>query len=243
MEKHIEYFKVEVDDVSVNHEMKINVLQKKIQNVSDNHGSILGFGFDDMSNIGLFWVVTRLTVEILRLPILNESFRIETWLETPGRVGINRYYKLFVENELIVYGVAKWALVNRNTLTVERLDQFDFMNEIDYLDEVLSFRLPVLKKLQRRNTEDQHLTIRLCATKEMLDHNNHVNNTEYIKMALEEFNDLRKIRMYQISYGVAIYEGQTIEMTRYSEDSETYVEGYVIDAFGSRNLSFQVRIL
>ncbi|GEM_PF-3074254 len=242
MEKHIEYFSVELNEIDQNSEMKIHVLQKKIQNVSDNHGLILGFGFEDMSKIDLFWVVTRLTVEIIRLPLLHETFRIETWLETPGKVGINRFYKLYIGDELIVFGLAKWALVSKDTLSVEKLDKFEFMQGLKYLDEQVDFNYPVLKKIQKRDSKELHQTVRLKVTPDMLDHNNHVNNTEYIKMALEAFDDFRKIKIYQIAYGVAIYESDTVEMDRYLVDSEAFVEGYVLNASGSRNLSFQVRI-
>lgn len=239
MQKHIEHFIVESEEVNQHNEMKIPILQKKIQDVSDNHGAILGFGFTDMSDIGLFWVVSRLMVEIKRLPKLQEEFRIETWLDHPGKAGIDRFYRLMVGSEEIVTGIAKWALVSRETLSVERMDKYAFITNLSYLDEALSFSYPVLKKIQRRNMDDLTKIFDFTVTHSMLDHNQHVNNTEYIKAVIDRCAFQGRIKMYEVSYIKPMYASDDIRLYQFDEDESVVVEGYILKKDGSRILSFQ----
>jgi len=227
----------EVDDFGF---ISIPMLQKKIQTASDQHGYLLGFGFEDMNKIGLFWVVSRLMVEIIILPKQSEEITIETWLEAPTSAGINRFYVLTDSfNHEIVKGMAKWSLVSRETLKLVKMADYDFITTLEFESDSPVFKFSGLKRIPRQHTFEINYSVERQVQKKEIDFNNHVNNTYYIQYIQDAIQKDMQMEMYQITYTYPLYESDIIEMNVYISGKQTIVEGYAIKANSERQLSFQ----
>lgn len=63
------------------------------------HAEALSFGYTDLERRSLMWVLSRLTVDITRLPEWGESVRLETWPTGTHKLFGMREYSLFDEHE------------------------------------------------------------------------------------------------------------------------------------------------
>ena len=50
-----------------------------MQEIAWEHAKVMGFGFDDLREDELFWVLSRFYVRIDRRPRWTEEFTLETW--------------------------------------------------------------------------------------------------------------------------------------------------------------------
>jgi acyl-ACP thioesterase len=244
MKHYFETFIVNENEVDEFGHICIQTLQKKIQNASNQHGYLLGFGFKDMNQIGLFWVVSRLMVEINFLPKLNQEITIETWLEAPSSAGINRYYQIVDQNmQILITGVAKWSLVSRDTLKLVKTNEFGFITDLEFNDELIHFSFPVLKKIPRQDINSSLYIVKRKVSSNELDENNHVNNTVYIQYVIDGFKGSLDIHMYQISYVSPLYENDRFELYYFEKNNQIIVEGYQISSTKEMTLSFQALLI
>lgn len=244
MKHYFETFTVNDNEVDEFGRIRIQILQKKIQNASDKHGYLLGFGFKDMNQIGLFWVVTRLMVEINILPIINQKITIETWLESPSSAGINRFYRLVdIDKKCLISGVAKWSLVRRDTLRLVKTNEFNFISDLEFDDEPIQFSSPILKKIPLQASDSSQYHIKRKVSPRELDENNHVNNTVYIQYVIDGLKNSLDIAMYQISYVSPLYENDHFEIYYFEMNNQIIAQGYQILPTKEITLSFQTLLI
>lgn len=79
MNKREENFKIRTYDVDYKNDIKISSLLNYMQECASNHANELTFGYEYLNNKGLFWVLSRLKLNIYRYPEVNEELKITTW--------------------------------------------------------------------------------------------------------------------------------------------------------------------
>lgn len=223
--------------------IQIDALQKRIQGISDEHGYLLGFGFEDMDKIGLFWVVSRLMVTIYQLPKENDMIRIMTWLTAPSAAGINRYYQLFdSSNNILCEGVAKWSLVYRESLKLAKIQSFEFISSLQFTEKPLFESDEILKKIPISHSQKSISVVSSQVQKDELDFNNHVNNTIYIKYLVNLFEIKQEVIRYQINYIEPLYEFETFRIECFLDNNLYFYNAYKTSKTDDDSLSFQAII-
>ncbi|MGD9909022.1 MAG: acyl-[acyl-carrier-protein] thioesterase [Candidatus Izemoplasmatales bacterium] len=217
-------FRIEQSEVGPEGYILLDSLQRRIQNISDEHGYLLGFGFDDMKKRGFFWVVSRLMVEIKQMPRLNDMLTIETFLTPPTGAGINRYYQLFNSEGLcLITGVAKWSVVSNETLKLVKTNQLDFVTNLQFSKEAIEFSNEGLKRIDFPS--DQEVILKsLVVKQEDLDFNNHVNNTIYVKYIRDLFGIPSDLYAYQINFISPLYLGDKVHIKAVSIENKIVFE-------------------
>ncbi len=76
-----------------------HAMLQMMQESAWKHAEALRFGYTDLSEKSLLWVLSRLTADITRLPAWGESVRLETWPTGTHRLFAMREYCLYDENE------------------------------------------------------------------------------------------------------------------------------------------------
>lgn len=220
----------------------IDKLQKRLEETSSTHGTLLGHGRDFMDSLKLFWVVSRLKVTIHRYPKLNETYQVSTWLSHYSVIGVYRHFTVKSESgETLVSGVMLWSVVHQETLSVERIDERIVKDDYLFLENTESKKMKLRKIPELENpTETNRNFYKVQAAD--IDLNNHVNNTVYTRLILEQIPTNRTITEYEINYLNALYLGDEIEIiSKFSKD-EIYLEGYKKIGQEKRNLSFLSRV-
>ena len=97
-----------------------------MQEIANEHANVLGFGYDQLKESKLFWVLSRLWVKIYRRPSWKEKFSLSTWSRgTDGFYGY-RDFQFFDENgECIIEATSSWLAINLETKRIQRLSMLE----------------------------------------------------------------------------------------------------------------------
>jgi acyl-ACP thioesterase len=158
--------------------MHVHSLMQCIQEAAVRHAASLGWGYYDMRQKGLYWVLTNITIEISSLPQWNKNLVIRTWPSGFNRMFATRQFAGTDNdgNELFC-AASEWMILDREKSRPQNIKE-------------LSLGIPVVHERvfenpPRRLKPDGNWV--KCAIKEVpfssMDMNGHVNNTEYIRWA------------------------------------------------------------
>lgn len=177
-----ESFEVKSYNVDFQQNLKPSALMQFFQEVASNHAAELGGGYDVLILRDLFWALSRLNVEIARMPHWGESILIETWPCGNEGLFFRRDFIVYdKDQQVIIRGVSGWLLVNVSTLRPQRPSQ-------------LGIDLPINKGIialahfpERITVETEQVAFRKAVAYNEIDQNLHVNNTRYLDWATDCF--------------------------------------------------------
>ncbi len=188
-----ESFEVKSYDVDFQQNIKPSVLMQFFQEVASNHASELGAGYRPLAEKGFFWALSRLTVEITRMPQWGESILFETWPCGNEGLFFRRDFLVYDKDQhVIIRGVSGWLLVSIATLRPQRPSQLGIELPMNTGRTSLSY-FP-----ERITTQTTQLAFRKIVAYNEIDQNLHVNNTRYLDWATDCF-PLNHYQEYTIS--------------------------------------------
>lgn len=194
--------------------MRLSAILNLFQELANQNAERLGFGFDKLMELRCFWVLSRLRLEVERLPRWTEKVVVKTW---PGGVeGLFARRDWLVEKtdgEVLVRATSAWLLVDldkRRPLRIEqRLPGFTFADEPSALDH----DLPKLSSPAEAEAVWQH-RVRYAD----LDQNRHVNNVRYVDWMMNAFalheHEQHAPRSFEINILAEAQEGDDIQVLR-----------------------------
>lgn len=144
----------------------------------------LGFGFTGLKNKNLFWVFSRLEMEINRALLWNEKVEVETW---PKDVDGLLYLRDFVvrtnQGEVVARAASSWLAIDLHTKRPKKLDE-TFMRQFPLLYN--KHGLPVVPG--RIAAIDGPLVKTVSAEYSDIDLNRHVTSTRYVDWLMDAFS-------------------------------------------------------
>lgn len=174
-------YKVRIADADAGATLKPSALFEMLQEAATEHAQILGVDYSALHPLGLGWVVSKMSVEIEKLPHWNERVYISTWASTREKIVTYREFTAAdASGNPLFTARSQWALFDINTRRIARLDSIGEWARID-------------GKFANSSTFDKHL-LRPSAEspqtpcpvrKDDIDLNSHVNNSVYISLALQ----------------------------------------------------------
>ena len=161
---------------------------------------------DYLSDRHIAWLLGSWKIVIERRPKLNERIKITT---SPyvfkGFLGY-RYFTLSGEdNSVIVKAASIWTLIDMEKQrpakpTQEMIDSYELQRITDL--EYTSRKIPLLGE----GTEGESFTVR----KYQIDSNRHMNNVEYVKLAMESLPDSAVVSELRTEYRKAAHLGDQV---------------------------------
>ena len=85
------------------------------------HSEVGGISFSDMQEFHQAWVLSKMRVEILRLPKWKETVTVKTWINSLENSRSTRCMEMYVGDEKIVGCETFWAVFNTETRRPEAL--------------------------------------------------------------------------------------------------------------------------
>ncbi len=120
--KHIQHLRAQSFHINRFGEVSTPFLFWYMQEIAWEHARVLGFGFDDLREDQLFWVLSRFLVKIGRRPKWTETFDLETWSRgTDGFYAYRDFRFLDSRGEEIITATSTWLVLNLVTKRVQRL--------------------------------------------------------------------------------------------------------------------------
>lgn len=194
------------------------------QEVSEYHANKLGVGFNSLIDNNLAWVIVRSYYELLRRPRAFEPVELNTWARGNDGLFAFRDYSMFdAEGKELLRGTSYWTLIDYTQRRAVRLK--DHIQAYTVVDECATERQS-LDRLRVAPFADEDRAFSMTTRHSMIDHTNHVNNSEYIKWifdALHEqgFDETRPFSV-ELNFQHETKPGDTVAVYVRRDDERTY---------------------
>lgn len=201
-------------------------LLQAFQNISADHADIMHIGYKDLISQNLIWVVDKIHYTILDLNIGLKHLKITTWPEKPKALECPRNIIITDENnKVLIKGIARWCIINLNSRRLTRTSQIK-MPEGEYISKV-NYETPY-ELFKPLNKEELVFSSKRKIFYSNLDHNKHLNNTNYANYVLDSLpiNNPCIVDM-QITFLKELYLNDEVS-TYYKKinEKEYFVYGY-----------------
>ena len=190
----------------------------------------LGFGYGGIRNQNLFWVLSRLTVELYRPIIWHETVEIETWPKTVERVLYLRDFILRdLDRSIIARATSGWLAVDLDTKRIKKIDGIN-ADFFDYLRSKHALAEPPAKLHSFANGDGFEIQSGYFD----IDLNGHVTTTRYVDWMMDTLpmdfhkdNFPRKLSLNMIKETMP---GEAIRLKRTNNNQQQYLfEGFNVN--------------
>ena len=206
-----EKFRVRTFECQADGSINIFSLMQYLQEAAAGHAEELGFGFDRLSELGGYWVLSNMRIEIDRLPRHNDQIMIGTWPSGFTRTVATREFVGKDQDGCEMFRAgSEWMVVNKQTNRLKNLVRLDLG-----LPRAGQKALPgELRRLERRR--DYRPVDRVRVPYSSIDLNGHVNNTEYVRWGIDALRRAVKldahIRSVQATYLSEVFEADEVDI-------------------------------
>lgn len=162
----------------------------------------------------LVWVLSSWQIEIIRMPSLNEVVTITTIpYEFKSFMGFRNFLMETADGEVLAKATSLWTLINTKTGRPEKLD--DFLLSAYGLGEKIEMNYKS-RKIQVEG--DARVLDGFKVLPTQIDSNHHMNNAEYVNMAVACLPEQAKIVEMRVEYKASAYLGDTIVPYIYEQE-------------------------
>lgn len=199
-----------------------------LQEAASINAEDLGFSKANFDAAGkdITWVMTRMRVEVTRLPEWGETVELLTFPRSGRRIVAYRDFEVFDKSgAAIARATSEWMMIDMSTRRPVAIPEFVFSLANDE-------RAPVFEgeQFSRFRWEDggEEPVFETCALKSDIDLNRHVNNVRYIVWAMETFGEIsptpgRPVSMELVFRSETVAGERILGFRRETSPSETLV--------------------
>lgn len=192
-----------------------------MQEVAGLHSEELGVGTLETHERGVFWIVSRIALEMDRYPMLGETVHIRSWPGTANRLICPRYFAFEDEaGQPLGRASSLWMLLDIESHGIAQVSRL----ERPFPDTAaLGEALPQPGRIRAPGTTPETLLRRAVFSD--CDINRHVNNTRYAdwvcdRLPLDKFEH-QCLRTLHINYQTEVLPGTQVALDLY-EDGEAF---------------------
>ena len=160
--------------------LKYTDLCNLLQLTAAAHSELGGISFSDMQEFNQAWVLSRMRVEITKLPKWKDTVTIKTWINTLENSRSVRALEVYVNGNKIVGSETFWAVLNTEKRLPEALalpfKHFKIFPEIKATNKSFS---------KIRLIDNKQKVFHKGVVLSDLDIVNHVNNVKYLEWCLD----------------------------------------------------------
>ncbi len=188
--------RVRYSETDKNSLVTLDAILNYFQDCSTFHSESLGLGLDYMKNLGQAWVLSGWQVVVERYPSFGEMVTVGTLpYDFKGFIGYRNFFLKDADGAMCAYANTVWSLVDM------KKGRPVFPNEAMLKGYAVEEKLPMdyaprhIAVPQNRR-EQEKLTVK----KYQIDSNDHVNNCQYVKMAMEYVPEDRQVTQMRAEY-------------------------------------------
>ncbi len=195
------------------------------------HAQIMDWGYDDLKNHNLFWVLSRFYLQVEKYPAWQDRITLNTW--SAGTDGIYAYREYILEDEsgsVLLRASSAWLILDMDSRKIFRLS--DYKATFPKRIEERACRNP---KRIKPDIHAENLNYSPVLFSE-LDINKHFNSVKYVERVLDDFgieflnaHEPSELEVNYLKEGVA---GDQIAVTRTQLAENEYLNCLVREADG-----------
>lgn len=194
------------------------------QDVASHHAEEIGVGFDDLIKLNLYWVLSRIKFDIISMPYINQEVIVQTWPHEKGRIDFDRDIKITsLDGNTLVIGTSKWCVIDTQTRMLQRSTNVNYngthLNIVNYPEKFNKISIPDINPIHIYD-------YKVCFSD--LDHNNHMNNTNYATLVSNVINN-KCIKHFEINFLNECLYNDIINISLIQTETNEIVIGTVND--------------
>ena len=215
---HKELINIGSNDIGPNFELRLSSFFKIMQDVIMHDSDEREIGYSILTKKNLIWVVTRMELEINRMPKYEEDVVAITYPGKNMKVFYPRHFRLETKDgEVLAKLSSIWVLLDATTRRPVLYNPFE--KEVPELS--LPDELPLPSKIE---VIDGPLVEQRKIHYSDVDLNNHLNNTRYIEILSDihdsSFYNEHRVKRVQLNYIKEIKEGTFVEVLATKDNPE-----------------------
>ena len=221
-------------------EMPIWLLVQNLINLATLHANALGVGYADLKPLGIGWVLTHVSIEMLHYPGINENYRLTTWIEGYNRLYSDRCFALTDANGNVIGNIrTNWVamdMVKRTAADLSVLPTERFV--------VHDRKCPVQRTRKQQPLGDDANECEYTFKYSDTDFNRHVNTVMYIRQILNQWSmdryDSYSIERFDISFHAECHYADTVAI-RHADMPDSQSACEIINPAGHRAVLSYIR--
>ena len=227
------------NDVDQFLELKLSSFFKLMQDIATEHAEILDIGKANTLDKGLYWVITRVEVDIIRMPKYLQTIVLKTYPGDDLKFIFPRYFILEdLKGNVLMRASSTWMVLNKNNHH-PCLNPF---NGKSLPPEHYEGELPLPRKCI---TSDTSLVETRKVRYSDVDLNGHLNNTKYIDYIIDihdsDFYKKNSITHFLINYDKELMDNNIFNLYSNNANPE-YIKGEIDDAVAFEvNITYKAR--
>ncbi len=213
-------FTVRSFDIDKNNNITLNSISEYLQEVAGAHANGKGFGYKQVIDKNLAWILSGIRIEIDRLPIWDEEITIKTWIVGNNRFASRRDFEWYnKEGKILLKASSNWVLLNTDTRRPQNIDQMKF--DVKILEDKTA-TLSEVKNSRIRFDDNNPMKHKVLYSE--LDMIGHMNNTKYIQLMIDsyklDFHESNKVKILNINFKSEVkYDDKLILSTKEVEEN------------------------
>ena len=232
MNKLTEQYTIPCYDTDASWRLKPVSFMNYAQEMANRHANILGFGYDDLIASKTAWVLARMNIRFVNLPLWRDNVSLTTWHKGLNRLFFVRDFQMKdAQGNICVEATTSWIVLNLETRR--------FVRDPKLMDEGTvcqdhAIEQPADKVVIPKDVEAEYVMDHVVSYSDV-DMLGHTNNAMYMHWAMDavayEVTSQRPLKEVTINFNREARAGETVSIYRTVVESEeqlhVYVEGKV----------------
>jgi medium-chain acyl-[acyl-carrier-protein] hydrolase len=211
MDSREDRFRVAAFDCRPDGWLKPNVLMQYLQESAARHAEQLGVGFAALDRQDAFWALVNLRLEMSETPRWGDCLTVRTWPSGLTRLlAFREFLGADAEGRELFRATSEWMILDKHGSRPKNLHHMD-LHLPRTAPRALGGALDRLRPASACVPADT-----ILVPFSALDFNGHVNNTEYVRWALDALHRrlgrCPPLRSVQTTYLAEVFEAEQIEV-------------------------------
>ncbi len=190
------------------------------QDCSSFQSEELDIGIRYMNENQLMWIVNFWQIDVLRYPRLGEEIRTGTLpYSIKSFLGLRNFMMETAQGELLAVANSVWSMVNTAENALMRVPQ-EITDKYELGEKLEMEYLP--RKIRLPETDGTKLP-EITIQEHHLDTNRHVNNGQFVRLALMEMPNVNRVRRLLVEYRKQAFLGDVMYPVKYEDGENTVI--------------------
>ena len=195
-------------------ELPLTLLMTRIIEVATLHANSWGVGYARLIQENQVWVLSRVTIEMMAYPRVNENYRLTTWIEDYNRHFSQRNMRIDdAEGNPLGYVRTIWMVIDMNTRASVDISQLAYIRE-----NVSDLQCPI-EPMSRLHPIQDGRAINYTFGYMDCDFNRQVNTVRYLSHLMNLFD----MERYDHNF-ISRMEISFVKETRYGETAQFIID-------------------
>ena len=228
-------------EADANKLMRPTAMLDLMQEAANVNASTLGFGYDEMMNSNIAWVLSRIHVKFNSTPRWRDEVNLKTWHKGVSKLFYLRDFILSdKEGNPMVLATTSWLIIDMNTRRLVRNSDLALSDTAMHAIETPADKVVVPVDIE------PELVRKHPVTWSEIDTNGHVNNVKYAVWALDavKLDDIkeRPLKELLINYDAEVMPGDVVKISRVRQETEEGIVYYITGKVSDKQ-NFSVKLV